>query len=131
MGARTAVQPRYTRSRMVCRHGRSPCGRRLLDAVPHGHRKISTFVGALRVDGMIAPCVVDGAIDGKMFLAYVQQVLVPDLRSGDIVVMDNLPAHKVAGIEAAIETAGARLRYLPPYDGGYSGAQDVPEAVEP
>lgn len=100
---------------MVRLYGRSPRGRRLVDAVPHGHWKISTFIGALRTDGMIAPCVVDGAIDGEMFVAYVEQVLVPELRSGDIVVMDNLPAHKVAGVRKAIETADARLIYLPPY----------------
>ena len=96
-------------------YGRALRGARLLDAVPHGHWKISTFIGALRQDGMIAPCVVDGAIDGETFLAYVEQMLVPQLRPGDIVIMDNLSSHKVAGVQSAIEGAGAELRYLPPY----------------
>jgi transposase len=100
---------------MVRLYGRAPRGQRLVDAVPHGHWKISTFIGALRSDSMIAPCVVDGAVDGDMFLAYTEQVLVPELKAGDIVVTDNLPAHKVAGVEAAIEAVGARLLYLPPY----------------
>jgi transposase len=105
----------WTTTSMVRLYGRSPRGRRLVDAVPHGHWKISTFIGALRADGMIAPCVVDGSVDGDMFLAYIEQVLVVELKVGDIVVMDNLPAHKVAGVRAAIETAGAKLLYLPPY----------------
>ncbi len=105
----------WTTTNMVRLYGRAARGRRLVDAVPHGHWKISTFIGALRKDGMIAPGVFDGAIDGKMFVAYIEQVLVPQLQPGDHVVMDNLPAHKVAGVRAAIETAGAKLLYLPPY----------------
>ena len=74
-----------------------------------------TFVGALRHDGIIAPWVIDGPINGESFRTYVEQVLVPELRPGDIVVMDNLPAHKPGGVRAAIERAGATLLYLPPY----------------
>lgn len=96
-------------------YGRIARGARLHDAVPHGHWKISTFIGALRQDGLVAPCVVDGAIDGETFLAYVEQMLVPQLRPGDTVIMDNLSSHKVAGVQTAIEAAGAKLRYLPPY----------------
>ena len=83
--------------------------------MPHGHWKTTTFTAGLRLSGLIAPMVLDGPMDGPWFLAYVQQVLVPDLHSGDIVIMDNLPAHKVSGVREAIEDAGARLLYLPPY----------------
>jgi transposase len=84
-------------------------------AVPHGHWKTTTFVAALRHDGLSAPCVFDGAINGARFLAYVEQALVPTLRPGDVVVLDNLSAHKVKGVRAAIQAAGAALLYLPPY----------------
>lgn len=95
--------------------GRSPRGRRLVAAVPHGHWKTSTFVAGLRCDGLTAPLVIDGAMNGETFLAYITQFLAPTLSSGDIVVMDNLPSHKVAGVREAIEAAGATLLYLPPY----------------
>ncbi|WP_416135572.1 IS630 family transposase [Azotobacter chroococcum] len=95
--------------------GWAPCGERCLAAVPHGHWKTTTFTAGLRVDGLTAPLVLDGAMNGPAFLAYVGQVLVPELTPGDIVVMDNLPAHKVAGVRQVIEGAGATLRYLPPY----------------
>lgn len=100
---------------MARRYGRCPRGQRLLASVPWGHWKTTTFVAALRVDQIAAPCVFDGPIDGASFLAYVEQCLVPTLRPGDIVVMDNLASHKVAGIKEAIEAVGAELRYLPPY----------------
>lgn len=100
---------------MARRYGRGPRGQRLLASVPWGHWKTTTFVAALRVDQVTAPCVFDGPIDGVSFRAYVEQCLVPTLRQGDIVVMDNLASHKVAGITEAIEAAGAELRYLPPY----------------
>ena len=83
--------------------------------MPHGHWKTTTFTAGLRRTGMSAPMVLDGAMDGPSFLAYVEQVLVPTLAPGDIVIMDNLPAHKPAGVRAAIEAIGASLRYLPPY----------------
>jgi transposase len=100
---------------MARRHGRAPRGQRVVAAVPHGHWKTTTFLAALRHDGMSAPCVFDGAINGARFLAYVEQALAPTLRPGDIVVLDNLGAHKVKGVRAAIEAAGAAILYLPPY----------------
>jgi transposase len=100
---------------MARRFGRSPRGERCRAPVPHGHWKTTTFVGALRLQGMTAPMLLDGAMHGAAFLAYVEQVLVPTLSLGDIVIMDNLPAHKLAGVRQAIEAAGAELRFLPPY----------------
>ena len=100
---------------MARRYGRCPRGQRLIASIPWGHWKTTTFVAALRVDGITAPCVFDGPMDGPCFRAYIEQFVVPTLRPGDIVVMDNLPSHKVAGIREAIEAAGAELRYLPPY----------------
>lgn len=93
--------------------------------MPHGHWKTTTFLSALRADGLFAPLVVDGAINGAVFLAWVQQQLVPALRSGDIVVMDNLSAHKVAGVRQAIEAAGAALVYLPPYSPDLNPIENV------
>lgn len=100
---------------MARRYGRCPRGKRLLASVPWGHWKTTTFVAALRVDGIAAPCVFDGPMDGPSFRAYIEQFVAPILRPGDVVVMDNLPSHKVAGVREAIEAAGAELRYLPPY----------------
>jgi len=100
---------------MVRHYGRSPCGKRLVASVPHGHWKTLTLVAALRVDRMTAPYTIDGAIDGPSFLAYVEQVLAPTLHKGDIVFMDNLRAHKIVGIREAIEAMGAELEYLPAY----------------
>ena len=100
---------------MARRYGRAPRGERLISKVPWGHWKTITFVGALRLDRMTAPAVFDGPMDGDCFRAYVEQVLAPTLLPGDIVVMDNLASHKVAGIQEAIEATGATLRYLPPY----------------
>ena len=100
---------------MTRRYGRAPRGQRLVDAVPHGHWKTSTFIGALRSDGLTATGVIDGAINGELFLAWVEQVLVPTLRRGDIVIMDNRGAHKVGGVRQAIEAAGATLLFIPPY----------------
>jgi len=100
---------------MARRYGRAPRGERALDAVPHGHWRTTTVLAALRADGIAAPLVLDGAINGQSFLAYVRQFLAPALRPGDVLVMDNLPSHKVAGVREAVEAAGATLRYLPPY----------------
>ncbi len=83
--------------------------------MPHAHWKTTTFLAALRHDGLSAPGVFDGASNGARFLAYLEQVLAPTRRPGDIVVMDNLAAHKVEGVRQAIEGRGARLLYLPPY----------------
>ena len=102
-------------TKMARLYGRSPYGQRCVAALPHGHWKTTTFVGALRATGMTAPMVLDGPMDGLAFEAYVTQVLVPTLKPDDIVVMDNLAAHKRAEVAIAIEAAGARLLYLPPY----------------
>ena len=83
--------------------------------VPQGHWKTTTFTAGLRMDGLAAPMLLDGPMDGMAFLAYVRQVLVPTLRPDETVIMDNLPAHKVAGVREAIEAAGCRLLYLPSY----------------
>lgn len=100
---------------MLRLRGRCPRGVRLIDKTPHGHWKTSTYIAALRHDRVIAPGVFDGAINGDLFLAWLIQILVPLLRSGDIVIMDNLSSHKVAGVREAIEAAGAQLLYLPAY----------------
>ena len=100
---------------MARRYGRGPRGKRVDGPVPHGHWKTTTFVGGLTCRGFIAPYVIDGAMNGTLFKAWVEQMLAPALRPGDLVIMDNLPAHKVAGIREAIEARGAELRYLPPY----------------
>ncbi len=104
-----------TNTAMVRLRGRAPRGERLLDYVPHGAWKTITFVGGLRQRGMTAPFVIEGAMNGPMFLAYVKQCLVPTLKRGETVLMDNLPVHKVAGVAEAIEAAGATLIYLPSY----------------
>lgn len=100
---------------LLRRYGRSPRGTRLQDHAPFGHWETSTVIAALRWDGLTAPGVFDGPIDAVSFLAYVEQVLVPTLRSGDVVILDNLAVHKQPEVRAAIEAAGARLRFLPPY----------------
>jgi transposase len=109
------IDETWAKTNMTRPRGRSLRGTRLVDKAPHGHWKTTTFVAALRTSGLTAPLVLDGAINGDAFLAYVQQVLVPTLRSGDIVVMDNLSSHKKAGVREAIESVGAKLLYLPPY----------------
>lgn len=106
----TAVTTKMTRL-----YGRAPIGERLVAKVPHGHWKTLTLVAALRIDGLTAPYVIDGAMDGPAFLAYVEQVLVPTLNNGDVVFMDNVRTHKVAGVAEAITAVGANLRYLPAY----------------
>jgi transposase len=109
------VDETWATTNMARRHGRARRGQRLVAAVPHGHWKTTTFLAALRHDGISAPCVFDVAINGERFLAWVQQGLAPTLRRGDVVIMDNLPAHKVQGVREAIEGRRARLIYLPPY----------------
>lgn len=105
----------WASTNMTRAYGRAPVGERLAGLAPFGHWKRTTFVGALRAGGLCAPMVVDGGINGAVFLAYVRQVLVPTLREGDVVVMDNLSSHKVEGVREAIEGAKARLEYLPAY----------------
>jgi transposase len=100
---------------MARMYGRAPRGERCRAPIPHGHWKTTTFVGGLTIDGVVAPMTIDGAMTGQAFLAYVEQVLAPILRPGDIVVLDNLPAHKPSAIREAIEAAGAVMLFLPPY----------------
>lgn len=100
---------------MARRYGRAPRGQRCLASVPHGHWLTTTFVAGLRHDGLVAPCVLDGPIDGQSFRAWIEQFLAPTLRPGDTVIMDNLGSHKVDGVRQAIEAVGAHLLYLPPY----------------
>src|SRR5438477_1846767 len=107
---KTALTTKMTRL-----YGRSRRGGRLVGAVPHGHWHTTTFIAGLRQSGIIAPMVLDGPMTGAAFRAYVEQALAPALQPGDAVVMDNLAAHKMAGIEEAIAAAGANLLYLPPY----------------
>jgi len=105
----------WASTRMARTLGRCPRGQRLTATVPHGRWRITTFVGALRHTGFTAPLVVDGALNGQTFRAYVEQALAPTLSPGDVLVMDNLSVHKVAGIRQAVEMRGATLLYLPPY----------------
>ncbi len=109
------IDETWTATNMTRSHGRCPKGARLRMGFPHGHRKTTTLVAGLRTTGMVAPMVLDGPINGDWFEAYVRQVLVPELRRGDIVVMDNLSSHKRAAARELIEKAGATLRFLPPY----------------
>ena len=100
---------------MVRRYGWGVRGERLIAAAPHGHWRTTTFVAGLRSSGIIAPFVLDGPMTGEAFRAYVGQVLAPELEPDDVVVMDNLPAHKVAGVQEAIRAVGASVLYLPSY----------------
>lgn len=102
-------------TKMARLRGRSPRGERCRASVPHGHWKTTTLVAGLRLDGLTAPMVVDGAMDGEMFTAYAETILAPSLSPGDIVILDNLPAHKVSGARAVIEATGAVMLFLPPY----------------
>lgn len=107
-------------TRMTRGYGRAPIGERVVGTVPHGHWKTTTFVAALRADGLGAPMVIDGAMNGDLFVAYVRQVLVPELRPGDVVVLDNLSSHKRVAAVRAIERAGCSVAYLPPYSPDYN-----------
>lgn len=102
-------------TKMTRLYGRARRGQRCRAPIPHGHWKTTTFTGALRLDGLTAPMVLDGPMNAAAFQAYVEQALIPMLKPGDIVVMDNLPAHKPASVRRSIEAAGADLLYLPPY----------------
>jgi transposase len=102
-------------TKMTRLHGRAPQGKRLVDKVPHGHWKTTTFICGLRHDGVTAPFVLDGPMDGPHFLAYVEQILAPTLKKGQIVFLDNVSTHKIDGVEHAIEARGARAVFLPAY----------------
>ncbi len=110
---------------MISRYGWWPKGRRLVDAAPHGHRHVTTFLAGLRSSGIVAPLVLDGPMTGSTFHTYVQQFLAPTLAPGDVVVMDNLAAHKVAGIREAVVAAGASPLYLPPYSSDLNPIEQV------
>ena len=105
--------------------GRAPVGQRLAASIPHGHYQTSTLIAAVRLDGPCAPWLFEGAMDGEMFLAWIGQGLVPTLRKDDLVILDNLATHKVAGVREAIETAGARLLYLPPYSPDFNPIENL------
>jgi transposase len=109
------IDETWTKTNMAPLRGWNQRGRRLAAKVPHGHWQTMTFLAALRVDRIDAPCVFDGPINGASFLAYVEQILVPALRPGDVVVIDNLGSHKGKAVRSAIRAAGAHLIFLPPY----------------
>jgi transposase len=109
------IDETWTSTSMARRYGRAPRGQRCIAAVPHGHWKTTTFIAGLRHHQLTAPMITDGPMDGEMFLAYVRKFLCPTLQSGDIVILDNLSSHKVAGVKEALTAAGATLLYLPPY----------------
>ena len=105
----------WAKSNMTRTHGRSEKGERLVEKTPYGKWETTTFLGAIRTTGFVAPLCVEGAVNGRVFKAWVEQHLVRELREGDVVVMDNLSSHKVVGVVEAIEAVGAQVRYLPPY----------------
>lgn len=119
------IDETWAKTNMTRAYGRAPVGRRLVDFVPHGHWKTTTFIAALRADGLTAPMVMDGPINGEVFLEYVSSHLAPTLRRGDIVVMDNLSSHKVEGVREAIEAVGATVAYLPPYSPDFNPIEQV------
>ena len=110
--------------------GRAPCGERLVEHVPHGHWHTTTMISAIRLTGVEAPRVIDGAMDSLVFRGYVERVLAPTLHAGDIVVMDNLSPHKTAGVREAIEAVGASLLYLPPYSPDFNPIEAMGSKVK-
>jgi transposase len=112
-------------TQMTRRYGRSPVGQRLVCSVPQGHYQTTTMIAAVRLQGSQAPWLFDGPMDGELFLAWVKQGLVPVLRRDDVVILDNLSTHKVAGVREAIESAGARLEYLPPYSPDFNPIENM------
>ena len=119
------IDETWAKTTMARARGYAPRGERLAGAAPHGHWHTTTFVGALTARGFIAPLVIDGAINGELFTAYVERVLVKELRQGDVVVVDNLGSHKAAGVTAAIRAAGCRLLYLPPYSPDFNPIENA------
>ena len=112
-------------TKMTRLYGRAPVGERLVAHVPHGHYQASTLIAAVRLRGPCAPWLFEGAMDGEMFLAWVRQGLVPTLQPEDWVILDNLATHKVAGVREALEAAGARLLYLPPYSPDFNPIENL------
>lgn len=112
-------------TQMTRRYGRSPVGQRLVCSVPQGHYQMTTMIAAVRLQGPQAPWLFDGPMNGELFLAWVKQGLVPVLQRDDVVIMDNLSTHKVAGVREAIEAAGARWEYLPPYSPDFNPIENL------
>jgi transposase len=119
------IDETWASTNMARRYGRALRGRRLRVGVPHGHWKTTTFVAGLRRSGLIAPFVLDGPINRHAFETYVARVLVPELRPGDVVIMDNLPSHKGPRVRELIEAKGASLRYLPPYSPDFNPIENA------
>ena len=119
------IDETWATTNMMRSHGRSRRGEQLRMGYPHGHRKTTTLVAGLRRDGMVAPMVLDGPINGDWFEAYVRLILIPDLKVGDIVIMDNLSSHKRPAVQAMIEAAGAKLRFLPPYSPDFNPIENA------
>jgi transposase len=119
------IDETWASTNMARLRGRAPKGERLRASIPHGHWRTTTFVAGLRLTGMVAPMVLDGPINGHAFQAYVDQVLVPELRPGDIVIMDNLGSHKGHTVRSAIEATGAMLLYLPPYSPDFNPIENA------
>jgi transposase len=115
----------WAKTNMTRPRGRALRGERIISPVPHGHWKTTTFLAALRTSGLSAPLVVDGAINGAVFRAYVEQQLAPTLVAGEIVIMDNLNSHKVNGVRESIAARGAMLVYLPPYSPDFNPIEMV------
>ena len=125
MGRLVFVDESRASTDMTPIRGRSRKGTRCIGHAPYGHWKTTTFICGLRTVGLVAPLVIDGPINGDIFRAWVEQMLVPVLQPGDMIVLDNLRSHKVAGIEEAIHAAGAQLLYLPPYSPDYNPIEQV------
>ena len=119
------IDETWASTAMARRYGRAPRGRRLRAGVPYGHWKTTTFVAGLRLNGMVAPFVLDGPINRNAFETYVEKVLLPELRPGDIVIMDNLSSHKGPNVREMIETAGSSLLYLPPYSPDFNPIENA------
>ena len=119
------IDETWTATNMARSHGRCRRGERLRMGYPHGHRKTTTLLAGLRTSGMVAPMVLDGPINGEWFEAYVAQVLVPELRRGDVIIMDNLSSHKRTAVRTLIEGAGATLLFLPPYSPDFNPIENA------
>jgi transposase len=119
------IDETWASTNMARARGRAPRGQRLRAAIPHGHWKTTTFVAGLRQGGIVAPLVLDGPINRHAFETYVDKVLVPELRPGDVVIMDNLSSHKGPRVRELIEAAGASLRYLPPYSPDFNPIENA------
>lgn len=129
-GALVFVEESGANTQMTRWRGRSPVGQRLVSHIAHGHYQTSTLIAAIRLEGSRAPWVWDGPMNGEMFLAWVREGLVPVLKRGDLVILDNLATHKVLGVREAIEEAGATLRYLPPYSPDFNPIENMGSKIK-